>query len=217
MGTIDWRRQVRDGLSQVNGDFSAYLRVLAPRPPSRWAYADTVELAGLEAWGTDLCLRNRTAGVGALVLATEHALPRAIAAAGAMAMDAGMTAGPDTPAMDGAPADVQLERVVAFMDDPTDDNHAAVNGAFDPTRQLHIWDDDLRPAEAQSYLWATELGQLCCAAVLRDGGRPGDGSYYVWPPETCVGRGLVVAARTLCRPPMSQGDVLDNLHGALMG
>ena len=57
--------------------------------------------------------------------------------------------------------------------------------------------------------------RCACAAILNDE-KPGtEESYYGWSPSTCVGRGLVIAARGL-RPPGSDIDlVLEGIGAAI--
>ena len=86
---------------------------------------------------------------------------------------------------------------------------------IDPTRQQHVWDDDLRPEDEHAYFWYLEVGQCCGLAITRDGGDPASGSSYDWDGATCVGRGLVLAVRGLRMPGVDLGALLADVRGAL--
>jgi hypothetical protein len=104
------------------------------------------------------------------------------------------------PCADGAPVETQIERAAAWLDTPDQAHLAAVIAANDLSRQLQIWDEDLIPNDDRAHWWYQDVGQCCGYAITRKTGSASGKSYYQWPPETCVGRGLVVAVRGLrCR------------------
>ena len=87
--------------------------------------------------------------------------------------------------------------------------------AFDPGRQLQVWDEDLHPTEDTPFFWYLDVGQCCCAAIMNKKGKAGE-TYYEWPAEICVGRGLVLAVRGLLGPDADVDEVLADLRGALV-
>ena len=195
---------------------SARLPSLGASAGKAWQWADTPELAGLEAWGTDLARADRQAGVAALVAAGRHGFPSAVAAGGDEIEGCGFTGDDDDPIHDGAAVEVQLLRAARWVDDPSKAHQQKVREAFDPGRQMHVWDDDLRPQASAAYWWYYEVGQLCCAAILNGAkGKPTADSYYDWPAPVCVGRGLVVAVLGLRMPRKRLPKLVDGVRAAI--
>lgn len=188
----DWRAALREEVETTGADFAAYLRGLGA---IGWEYADTPELAGLEKWGTMLAQRDRSIGIAALVRVAQHGFRIAIAAGG-IGLD-GMGFHASEPSIDGAPVEKQIELAASWLDAPDAAHRAAVAAGNDPSRQRQMWDDDLRPSDDSAHWWYLDVGQCCGHAITRTAGDPRKDSYYDWPPETCVGRGLVVAVRGL--------------------
>ncbi len=190
-------------------------RLAAGDGPPPWAHADAPLLVGLERWGRALAEQDGSAGVIALVAAAQHGLPRVLAAGGDELTDLGYSAG--TPSVDGAPVESQLIVAAAQARDPDPEHRDAVDDAFDGTRQLHAWDDDVRPADAQAYFWYVEVGQ-CALAALRGepqrGAADGD-SYDDWPAPVSVARGLVIAARGLRQPGVALEAIIAAIGGAI--
>jgi hypothetical protein len=207
----DWRGALRTAVEATGPDFAAYLRGLAAKG---WEHADTAELAGLEAWGTELAKRDRMAGIGALVRAAQHGFPKVLEAGG-IGLD-GMNFKGSEASMDGAPVETQIALAAAWLDAPDRTHTAAVAAGNDPSRQLQVWDDDLRPSDDSAHWWYSDVGQCCGHAITRTKGDPAKDSYYDWPPETCVGRGLVVALRGLRGMGADLGAVLRDIRGALV-
>ncbi len=187
-----WRDRLRAAIEATGPDFAAYLRNLGA---SGWHHADMPELAGLEQWGTDLAARDRMAGIGALVRTAQHGYPLAIAAGG-IGLD-GMGFHASEGSMDGAPVETQIALAAAWLDAPDGAHLAAVSAGNDPSRQLQIWEDDLRPPDDRAHWWYSDVGQCCGYAITTKKTNANGDGYYEWPPETCVGRGLVVALRGL--------------------
>lgn len=125
----------------------------------------------------------------------QYGFPLAVAAGG-IGLD-GMGFHASEPSLDGAPVEAQIELAARWLDTPDDTHLAAVAAGNDPARQLQMWDDDLRPSDDRAHWWYLDVGQCCGHAITRTTGDPRKGSYYDWPPESCVGRGLVVAVRGL--------------------
>jgi hypothetical protein len=199
-------------LADVGDDFPGYL---ANRPGGPWEHADCPELAGLEAWGTELAARDRRAGVGALVRVAQHGLPIILERAG-IGLD-GMGFKADEPHADGAPVERQVQLAAAWVDEPSAAHLAAVRAGNDPARQLAIWDEDLRPNDDRAHWWYLDVGQCCGHAITRPvgGGDAHAPSYYGWPAEVCVGRGLVICVRGLrCRGARVR-EILAELYAVL--
>jgi hypothetical protein len=188
----DWRADLRAAVVDTGPELAGYLAGLGA---AGWEHADAPELAGLEQWGTELARRNRRAGIGALVRVAQYGLPIALDRGGTGLECMGFKAG--EACADGAPVETQIERAAAWLDAPGPETLAAVVAANDPGRQLQIWDDDLIPNDDRAHWWYQDVGQCCGYAITRRAGASSGTSYYQWPPETCVGRGLVAAVRGL--------------------
>ncbi|MBA3458116.1 MAG: hypothetical protein H0T42_33850 [Deltaproteobacteria bacterium] len=207
----DWRAALRAELATRGNDFAAYLRSLAA---SGWEHADTPELAGLEHWGTMLARTDPITGIGALVRVAQHGFRIAVDAGGIGLEGMGFHA--SEPVMDGAPVETQIELAARWLDAPDAAHLAAVAAAIDPSRQLQIWDDDLRPSDDRAHWWYLDVGQCCGHAITRTGGDPRQPGYYDWPAETCVGRGLVVAVRGLRTQGADLRTILADVRAAMM-
>ena len=118
---------------------------------------------------------------------------------------------------DGAPVETQIELAARWLDAPDAAHFAAVAAGNDPSRQLQIWDDDLRPSDDRAHWWYLDVGQCCGHAITQTAGDPGKHSYYDWPPETCVGRGLVAAVRGLRTRRGDLSAILGDVRAALVG
>lgn len=206
-----WRDQLRAAVEATGPDFAAHLRGLGA---TGWEHADAPELAGLEQWGTELATRDRMAGIGALVRAAQYGYPLAVAAGGVGLDHMGFHASEGS--MDGAPVETQIALAAAWLDAPDAEHLAAVAAGNDPSRQLQIWDDDLRPPDDRAHWWYSDVGQCCGHAITRQGGDPAGDSYYEWPPEACVGRGLVIAVRGIRDPGANLAAILANVRAALV-
>lgn len=207
----DWRAALRSAVDATGPDFAAYLRGLGAKG---WEHADSAELAGLEAWATDLAKRDRMAGIGALVRTAQLGIPRVLEAGGIGLDHMGFKA--SEPSADGAPVETQIALAAAWLDAPDAKHTAAVSAGNDPSRQLQVWDDDLRPSDDSAHWWYSDVGQCCGHAITRTKGDPAKDSYYDWPSETCVGRGLVIAVRGLRGVGADLGAILRDVRSALV-
>lgn len=205
-----WRDDLKAAVARP---FSATVAKRAASAVDPWPHADAPELVGLEAWGRELATKNLAAGIGALVRAAQFGFPQIMRAANGELDDMGFRA--SEPSVDGAPVETQIALAAAWLDAQDESSRAAVEAAFDPTRQLQVWDDDLLPADDNAYHWYIEMGQCCCAAITLTGS-PDGATYYEWDPPTSVGRGLVIAARGLRMPGTSLTEILDRLGDALV-
>jgi hypothetical protein len=194
------------------GSFAEELRNLSVHALDAWTHADMPEMMGLERWGRALATKDLEAGIAALVEAARFGFPRAAEAGREELVDVGFFA--DHPSVDGAPVETQIEVAAAWLDNP--DHLDAVNNAFDETRQLHVWDDDLRPEDGRAYWWYTEVGQCCCAAIIRESGTADGASYYEWDPATIVARGLVMAVRGIRQEETNVDEILDEMRDAML-
>jgi hypothetical protein len=200
--TSQWIRPVLDHVERARTGFAGQLRKLAGS--TSWSHADTPELVGLERWGRVLTALERRAGVRALVAAAQHGFPKA-RSRGAEALND----------LEGAAVEVQILRAARWLEEPSDANAQDLKQAYDRARQSHVWEGDLHPTETECFYWYLEIGQCACAAILNDD-RPGAGeSYYGWSPSTCVGRGLVIAARGLRAPDADIDAVLEGIGAAI--
>lgn len=175
------------------------LRALATAAkPAAWEHADEALLVGLERWGRALAIADRAAALRVLVTAAQRGFDQVAKRSAEQLADVGFFGKEADKIWDGAAVQVQLSRVVAWLDAPKA-MHAKIDEAYDRTRQLVGWDEDLMPSEKESYFWYLEIGQLCCAAVLNKPtlNKIDQGDYYGWPPDVCIARGLVVAVRGL--------------------
>jgi len=206
------RQRLRDALAWVEDFVVECARLAGDDGPAPWPHADTPELVGLERWGTQLAKSDREAGVCALVLAAQHGFPRVLAAGGDELADMGFRG---DEVLDGASVEVQLDRCARWVDDPSEPNRQAVQDGIDPTRQLHTWDPDLLPRDAQAFRWYAELGQLASVAIIKGDGDPASTSYYYWPAEVSAGRGLVVAVRGLRTEGSDVAAILRDIYAAL--
>ncbi len=214
MTASSWRDQLRTAVEETGPDFAGYLRGLGA---TGWEHADSPELAGLEQWGTGLAIRDRLAGIGALVLTAQYGYPLAVAAGGIGLDNMGFhTSEAAEGSMDGAPVETQIALAAAWLDAPDTAHLAAVSAGNDPARQLQIWDDDLRPPDDRAHWWYSDVGQCCGHAITQVEGDASGDSYYEWPTETCVGRGLVVAVRGLREKGASIDAVLADVRAALV-
>lgn len=178
---------------------------------SPWEHADSDALRGLEAWGRKLAERDLRAGLRALVTFGRAGFPTIVERGGKAIKGMGFLASEKS--HDGLPVEAQLDRVAKWLDDP---KSADVKRAFDPSRQLNVWDDDLRPSDDQAWYWYSELGQCACAAILNEGkGSESGESYYSWPPAWCVARGLVIAVRGLRTHAGEEAAIIDRLSAEL--
>ncbi len=207
----DWRVTLRAEVGATGGSFADYLRGLEA---IGWEHADTPELAGLERWGIELTKRDRRVGIGALVRVAQHGFPIA-AAAGGIGLD-GMGFHASEGSMDGAPVEKQIQLAAAWLDAPDAAHLAAVAEGNDPSRQLQVWDDDLRPGDDSAHWWYLDVGQCCGHAITQRTGDPRKDSYYDWDPAACVGRGLVLAVRGLRSKGASIDAILERVRAALV-
>jgi hypothetical protein len=195
-----------------DGSFAEHVRNLSVHAEDAWAHADMPELVGLERWGRELAQKDKLAGIAALVEAARFGFPRAGEAGREELVDAGFFA--DHASADGAPVETQIEVCAAWLDNP--EHLDAVKNALDQTRQLNVWDDDLRPEDGRAYWWYTEVGQCCCAAIIRDDGKPDGDTYYEWDPATIIGRGLVMAVRGIRLEDANVDEILDEMRDAML-
>ncbi|MDQ3337601.1 MAG: hypothetical protein M4D80_20765 [Myxococcota bacterium] len=203
------RQRLRDALAWVEDFVVECQRLATEEGPLPWQHADTLELVGLERWGTELAKSDREAGICALVLAAQHGFPRVLEAGGAELDSMGFRG---DEVLDGASVESQLDRCAKWVDAPSQATLDVVQDGFDPTRQLHTWDPELQPHDTKSFFWYYELGQLASAAIVKGDGDPESSSYYYWPGASSVGRGLVVAARGMRTDAVEVSAILRDLY-----
>ncbi len=204
---IYYRRSHWAMLENIAG-FEHYFAYCAKNLPPTfvpWRHSTTPALVGLEYFGAGTMLPhaqfNARVGIGMLVRVAQTAFPIVAAAGGKALAGAAFFADDDIgnePGVDGAPLETQLATLMAWLEQEAEVQ--AVDAVFDRTRQLYVWDDDIRPLDDQAFMWLTEVGQCACAAVINPGGDATDRGYYGWPADVCVGRGLVAAVRAVTPP-----------------
>lgn len=198
---------VRAAVAELGPDVVASLAKLGRQRRTAWEHADTPALVGLERWGTALATKDRTAGVAALVMVGQRALALIAKSARAELDGMGVFGKDSDPIVDGAATEVQLRRAARWVSAPTAANAKLVEAAYDRTRQLQVWEEDMYPAPDAAYWWATELGQCACAGVRGKPWAQGADSYDGWPAVVSIGRGLVIAARSI-RPKQGEDPAL---------
>lgn len=167
---------------------------LAGYPPSSaWEGIQHALERGLEGWVEAVARADKTAGVAAAAAVVQHALPIARRNYEASKLDYG---GPDEgwAGWECAPVE-QLSRVRAWLDSGGNDELPALTADY--TRQLSIWDDDLRPAvdsPAGWYIYFVEATNLLAFAVLH--GADG-GPYGTWSHPACAARAAVCAFKSM--------------------
>lgn len=183
-------------------DLDAVRALAKAETPPAWEHADDPLLVGLERWGTALATKDALAGARVLVATARRGFSIIAERSVKPLADLGFFGKESDPIMDGASVEVQLARVAAWLEAPSAEGRVKIAEAFDPTRQLMVWSEDLMPRVKESFFWYLDLGQLACASVLHVDKKlaPGgddDEDYYAWSAPACVGRGLVVAVRGL--------------------
>lgn len=201
-------------------DYFAYCGNQLPADFTPWKHSTTRALMGLEQFGWSTMLpypgNDGRVGVGLLVRVAQTAFPLVAAVGGQELSSAAFFADHDAVAeseADGAPLETQLATLMSWLDEDADEK--AVAAVYDRTRQLYVWDDDIRPSYDQSFMWLTEVGQCACAALMNEDGDPNDRGYYGWPPGACVGRGLVATIRALTPTGADVAGVYDKLFKPL--
>lgn len=219
---VNYYRRSHASMFENIADFEAFFTSCAKDLPSdfvAWKHSTTPALVGLELFGFTAMLPagdNPYVGIGLLVLAAQNAFPLVAEIGGDQLADAAFFAEgeiDDDPTGDGAPLETQLATVAGWLEGTVDAK--AIEAVYDFTRQLYVWDDDIRPSDDQAFMWLTEVGQCACAAILNKGGDQSDRGYYGWPPSVCVGRGLVAVVRALTPAGADVADVYNRLFKPL--
>lgn len=205
------RAALEDLLSPARAEgFAAYLRALAEQGGApAWEHATSPEQRGLERWVHAFAPLGRRTLAQVALGAARWAYPSVVSRAGEDAV--AFAIAEEAPSMDGESIGMQLRRVEAWIADPGELSIEALENAFDPTRQLVLWDDDLRPPEDAydiSWHWFMEVGQLCVATCLHSMSPPGSGSeYYHWSALQCAARAVVCCCKAMRMEPDGEVDV----------
>ena len=164
-----------------------------------WEVLQKPEEIALEAAAYERAAEGRHAWVAMAAAAARHAYPIVIERAGEDAMECGFHE--DAPSMDGESEGMKIRRVEGWLAAPSPETHAAVVASIDPSRQLEIWEDDLRPPDdsEDTWQWFMCVGQLCAQSVAHEAGGTitRADSSYAWPAEVCAVRCVVAAAKAI--------------------
>jgi hypothetical protein len=190
-------------------DFASQLRKMAEEPGDAWEHSVLPEEIGLERWVRSFTPFGREVLATVAVAAARTAYPSVVVRAGEDAQSFGIAE--DASSLDGEALGMQVRRVEAWLASPGDVTREALAAAFDPTRQLLIWDDDLRPSEDEydaSWQWFLEVGQLCVATCLRPmDSESTHSSYYWWAAPDCAARAVVCSLKALRAPGSIAKDI----------
>jgi len=160
-------------------------------PAESWDGAETDLERRFEGWIQTLAA-DRLVGIAAARACVELALPVAVTSSAASGLDFG---GPhhDWGHPIGLTSAQQLEAVRALMDTGT----ALPKHTADYTRQLNVWDEDLRPLSGDPGSWFTyfvEATNLLVMACLHDDGA---GPYGEPSRRSCASRAAVCAFKSM--------------------
>ena len=167
-------------------------------PSRHWEADQPPSERGIEGWIEAITVADRWSGIAAAAAAAQWALPLVTSASNAnTGIDFG---GPD----DGLGGDVspreQVSRVRQWLKTPTPQATRAVSEAAERTRQLNVWDEDLRPLADDPSTWYwyfVEAANLLTFAVVNNETGDPDGSDINWPASVCAARSGVCAHRSI--------------------
>lgn len=169
------------------------LRALAaPGLDDPWEGAQTELEIGLERWLESVATADGRQGVEVATAFASRALEVVRANAEASGLGFG---GPDEEWGDSPPASEQLEAIRRWVEEGTDLPKSTV----DYTRQLNVWEDDLRPGNDSPgswYMYFVEATNLLGMAVLH-GDEPGP--YGEWRGPRCAARSAVCTYKAMNR------------------
>jgi hypothetical protein len=146
---------------------------------------------------------GRKAWVAMAAAAARHAYPKVIEATIGNELVDHFGFHEDGKSLDGETEGMKIRRVEAWLKSPDQETEGAVADSIDPSRQLEIWEDDLRPPDdsEDSWMWFHCVGQLLAQSVTHSADGDGhitrpDSSYY-WPAQVCAARCVVAAAKSI--------------------
>lgn len=157
-----------------------------------WEARQTDLEGALEGWVEAIAKEDRRAGQLAALACAEHALPVIAATAEASGLDFG---GPDQTWGDAFTPREQLAAARAFLED----GKALPDKITDYTRQLDVWDEDLRPDEDSPegwFVYFVEATNLLLMALKHD---EGGGPYGTWRGSMCAARSAVCSYKAMHR------------------
>jgi hypothetical protein len=182
-------------------DFTGACAAAAARDDlAYWTQSESVYERALEAVVADLCGRVDRRTRGRFLLACAHlaypvARERGYARAASWGFGLFDDNGCDPTALG------QIERLETWLADPTPANLRAMAKAIDESRQLQMWDDDLRPKPGEGWPYLMEVTDLMLRAVTQDdAGLPARYSEHLpasWPAPTAARRAVVCAHKVL--------------------
>lgn len=180
-------------------DFEAACRADGAEDQTGWEHSMTVCERALERVfdGLGLAPESRTR---ALLACARHVHPFALAQGREEALELGSGLFDDNGYDPTALA--QLDCVQAWLDHPDGHTARSVARAVDESRQLQMWDDEVRPPPGQGWGWMVEVADLLCRSVKQtEGGQPDRDQAYpqAWPAGVAARRALVCALKVRVR------------------
>jgi hypothetical protein len=173
-----------------------------------WDVCETAGEQQLANWVEAIARADHRSGVLAARVCAEVALP--VARSSAVASGLGF-AEPDRPwGASLAPVE-QLDRVRRWLDQGME----IPARTLDVSRQLNIWDDDLRPPPDAPDSWFTYFVEASNLLVMaaRNGDAPG--AYGSWSGPVAAGRSAVCSYKAMHRPGHDRQADLDLLRAAV--
>ena len=172
-------------------------------PSGEWAGRETELEGALEGFVESLTRSDRAKGLQLAYGICERALPMAIAGFEASGMDFGDPRDPDGWGDTGSAVE-QLEQIKGALEG----GFYELTGVIDYTRQLNVWDEDLRPAGLDTaYLWYLEAPNLLAMAVVHEESGP----YGTWAGPICAGRAAVCAFKSALQEGREPAELLVEL------
>jgi hypothetical protein len=175
-------------------------------PSESWDGCESELEGALEGWIEAIAKADARSGVQAALACAELALPVVRASAQASADDVG---GPDQSWGDSKAPVEQLAAARAWLGAGT----AIPPHTADYTRQLNVWDEDLRPVDADGwFVYYVEATNLLVMAILHD---DQGGPYRTWPRARCAARSAVCSYKAMHRPDDDRDADLARVIGAV--
>ncbi len=169
-----------------------------------WEHCELPEEKGLEAWIYNLAAIDKNAGIAAAVASAQFVLPHVSKRADEFYIwfkpdqDNGS---PETPVK-------QVELAQTWLNSLNEEDKQAAIKAVDLSRQLNIWDDDLKPFPDGDkwYIWFFDATNLALFSLLDDGPHFHYGGYCSWKSSVAAARSVICSLKSLRMPGESVAD-----------